>query len=69
MSVAWEQARRVRACSCWAARLRSGSRSCAALQARSPREVALVGRDGDALGGAADRLRAAGGPAVSTFEL
>ncbi len=39
----------------------------AALQARSPREVALVGRDSDALENAADRLRAAGAAAASTF--
>jgi decaprenylphospho-beta-D-erythro-pentofuranosid-2-ulose 2-reductase len=40
----------------------------AELQARSPREVALLGRDRDALGAAAEKLREAGSPAVSTFE-
>ncbi len=39
-----------------------------ALQAQEPREVALLGRDGAALGLAAERLREAGGPGVSTFE-
>lgn len=39
------------------------------LQARAPREVALVGRDRDGLAGAAERLRGAGSAAVSTFEL
>jgi decaprenylphospho-beta-D-erythro-pentofuranosid-2-ulose 2-reductase len=38
-----------------------------ALQARAPREVVLVGRNRSSLDGAADRLRAAGSPAVSAF--
>lgn len=40
-----------------------------ALQERSPREVALVGRDGNSLGAAAEALGAAGCPRVLTFEL
>lgn len=39
------------------------------LRARAPREVALVGRDPGALEAVAERLRAAGSTAVSTFEL
>jgi decaprenylphospho-beta-D-erythro-pentofuranosid-2-ulose 2-reductase len=39
------------------------------LQARGPRDVALVGRDARALGSAARELTAAGCPRVSTFEL
>ncbi len=37
------------------------------LQTRQPRELALLGRNGDALGEAAARLRAGGAPAVGTF--
>jgi decaprenylphospho-beta-D-erythro-pentofuranosid-2-ulose 2-reductase len=40
-----------------------------ALLARAPRDVALVGRDRDALDGTEQRLRKAGSPAVSTFAL
>jgi decaprenylphospho-beta-D-erythro-pentofuranosid-2-ulose 2-reductase len=39
------------------------------LQRRSPREVALVGRDGEALAGAASSLQAAGCPQVATVQL
>jgi decaprenylphospho-beta-D-erythro-pentofuranosid-2-ulose 2-reductase len=39
------------------------------LQARSPRDVALVGRDAGALDSAAGQLSAAGCPQVNTFEL
>ena len=39
------------------------------LQSRSPREVALVGRDAQALAGAAGALEAAGCPQISTVEL
>lgn len=39
------------------------------LQSRAPREVALVGRDPDALARAADELRAAGCPRAVTLEL
>jgi decaprenylphospho-beta-D-erythro-pentofuranosid-2-ulose 2-reductase len=39
------------------------------LQKRSPREVALVGRDADALAGAAKALQAAGCPQVATVQL
>ncbi len=39
------------------------------LQGRAPREVALVGRDHDALARAAEDLTAAGCPRVLTFEL
>jgi NAD(P)-dependent dehydrogenase (short-subunit alcohol dehydrogenase family) len=39
------------------------------LQRRAPREVVLVGRDGDALAGAAADLRAAGCPRASTLAL
>ncbi len=39
------------------------------LQEHSPRDVALLGRDPDALSSAADELRAAGCPRVTTAEL
>lgn len=39
------------------------------LQTRGPLEVALVGRDGDALAGAAERLRANGASQAITLEL
>ena len=39
------------------------------LQGRAPREVALVGRDPDALAGVAEDLTGAGCPRVLTFEL
>jgi len=39
------------------------------LQARTPRQVALAGRDATALGDAAERLRAAGCHVVSTLQL
>ena len=39
------------------------------LQRRSPREVALVGRDGEALAGAASSLQAAGCSQVATVQL
>ena len=39
------------------------------LQMLAARDVALVGRDPDALSGAAESLRAAGCNSVSTFEL
>jgi decaprenylphospho-beta-D-erythro-pentofuranosid-2-ulose 2-reductase len=39
------------------------------LQRRAPREVVLVGRDGDALAGAAADLRAAGCPRATTLAL
>jgi decaprenylphospho-beta-D-erythro-pentofuranosid-2-ulose 2-reductase len=39
------------------------------LQRRAPRDVALVGRDGDALAGAAEALRASGCERTATFAL
>lgn len=40
-----------------------------ALQQRTPREVALVGRDREGLARSAEQLRAAGSPRVATFTL